>query len=137
MELLADSISLAEPAEHFAIQFLARTETEAVDVIARRDSFDLRETGIFQAPGQHHMAHNSIPPQAHRCETHSHLKRYTRFFRHHAHRSAALHQFCELSEQRDRGRTFPGQMLAQRVARAEMRLVAVCKVPSALPAFPH
>jgi hypothetical protein len=47
MELLADSVSLAEPAEHFAIQFLARMKTEAVDVVARRDSFDLRETWIF------------------------------------------------------------------------------------------
>src|SRR5580704_10937715 len=83
------------------------------------------------------MTHNSISPQAHRCETHSHFKRYTRFFSYYAHRSTALHQFCELSEQCDRGWTLAGQMLPQRVARAEMRLVAVCKKPSTLPAFPH
>jgi hypothetical protein len=65
MELLAHAISLAEPAEYFAIQFLARAKTEAVDMVARRESFDLYETWIFKTPSQHHMTHNSISPQAH------------------------------------------------------------------------
>jgi hypothetical protein len=34
MALLANAVSLAEPGEHFAIQFLARIETERMDVIA-------------------------------------------------------------------------------------------------------
>jgi len=89
MALLANEVSLAEPSKHFAIEFLARMETKRKDVIARRDSFDFRETRILQAPGQHDMTDNSIAPQAHRCETHSHLKRDSRFFWHHAHRRVA------------------------------------------------
>jgi aromatic ring hydroxylase len=41
MALLANPVSLAEPGEHFAIQFLARIKAKGVDVIARRDIFDL------------------------------------------------------------------------------------------------
>jgi hypothetical protein len=99
MALLANAISLTEPSKHFTIQFLARMDTKRMDVIAWRDRFDFRETRIFQAPGQHHMTGNSIAPQAHRCETHSHLKRDSRFFRHHAHRPAALYQLYKVPEQ--------------------------------------
>src|SRR6266446_6021747 len=107
-----------------------------MDEIARRDRFDFRETRIFQSPGQHDMAGNAIAPQAHCCETHSHLKRDSRLFRHHAHGSAALHQLYEVPEQCDRAWTFAGEMLPQCVAGAEMRLVAVRKGPSAFWAFP-
>ena len=137
MALLANEVSLAEPSKHFTIEFLVRIETKRMDVIARRDIFDLRETRIFQTPGQHDMAGNSIAPQAHRCETHSHLKCDSRFFWHHAHRSAALHQLYEVPEQGDRAWTLAGEMLPQGVAGAEMRLVAVCKGPSAFWAFPQ
>jgi hypothetical protein len=80
---------------------------------------------------------NPISPQAHRRKTHSHLKRNARFFRHYKHRSATLHQFCEVSEQGDRFRTFSREMLAQRVPGAEMRLFPVCKQPSAFRVFPQ
>src|SRR5260370_28933358 len=137
MALLAHEVGLAEPSKHFTIEFRGRIETKRMDVIARRDSFDFRETRILQAPGQHDMAGNAIAPQAHRCETHSHLKRASRFFWHHPHRSAALHQLYKAPEQGACAWTFAGEMLPQRVARAEMRLVAVCKGPSAFWAFPQ
>jgi hypothetical protein len=135
--LLANSVGLVYPSEDFAIEFVARMEAEGMDVVAGRDILDLRETRIFQTPGQNDVTDNSISPQAHCREAHSHLERNARFFRHDAHGSATPDQFCELSEQRDRVRSFSGEVLAQSVAGAEMRLVAVRKEPSAFRAFPQ
>ena len=47
MALLADAVSLADPGEHLAVQFLVRIKTEGMDMIATRNIFDLRETRIF------------------------------------------------------------------------------------------
>jgi hypothetical protein len=116
MVLLADAVGLAKPGQQFCVQVFTRREAEGVDVIARGDGFDLRETWIFQAPVQHDVAHNAIASQAHRGETHAHLKGNARLFRHDAHGSAALDQSGEGPEQRDRARSFPGEMLAQRIA---------------------
>ena len=79
MKLLADTIRLAEPAQHFVIQFLGRMKAERMDVVARRDALDFRETGISQMPRQHNMTANSVSQQPHCCEAHSDLKRYACF----------------------------------------------------------
>jgi hypothetical protein len=73
-------------------------EPERVDVITSGYTLDLRKTRMFQTPGQYDVADDSISPQAHRRETHSHLKGDARFFRNNAHGSAALHELCEVPE---------------------------------------
>jgi hypothetical protein len=68
-----------------------------MDVITRGDVFDLRKTWMFQTR-QYDVANDSISPQAHRCESHSDLKRDTRFFRNNSHGSATLYQLREAPE---------------------------------------
>jgi hypothetical protein len=73
-------------------------EPEKMDVAMRGDILDLRKTRMFQPPSQYDVADDSISPQAHCRETHSHLKRDARFFRNNARGSAALHELCEVPE---------------------------------------
>jgi len=68
-------------------------------MIARRDTFNLCETGVVQVPCQHNVANYPISPQTNGCKTHSHLKRNAGLLRHHTHRPAALDQLRELSEE--------------------------------------
>ena len=110
MTLLANAVRLPQPCRYRTIQLLGRTQAERVDVVAGRDIFDLRETRIFQASGQHDMTNDSISSEAHRGKTHPNLKRNACFFRDDPHRSAPLHEFCELPEQCDRVWAFAGEM---------------------------
>jgi hypothetical protein len=98
VKLSANAVSFSKPGENFSIQLCTRFEAEGMDVIARGNIFDFRETRMFQAPGQYDVTDDSIPPQAHRRETHSDLKGDTRFFRNNAHGSAELYQLCEAPE---------------------------------------
>ena len=90
---------------------------------------------IFDTPHQYNVTDNSVLPEADRCETHSYLKSDARFLRYYAHRSAALHQFREPSEELDRQSTLASEVFAQSIAGAEVRLVAVSKHSSALQTF--
>lgn len=80
------------------IQLSMAIDPEGMDVITRGDILDFRKTRMFQAPSQYHVTDDSISPQAHRCETHSHLKGDARFFRNNAQGSAALQELCEVPE---------------------------------------
>jgi len=106
-----------------------------VDVIAGGDRFDLCEAWIFDTSRQYNMADYSVSPEANRCETHPYLKSNPRLLRYYAHRSAALHQFREPSEELDRQSTLASEVFAQSIAGAEVRLVAVSKHSSALQTF--
>ena len=108
-----------------------------MDLIARREMFDLGEAGIFEAAGQDDVADQSIAAEHYSGETHAHLKSDAGFFGNHADGAASFYQFCEAAEERDGERGFAGEMFSQRDARAEMGLVAIGKGPGAFWAFPE
>jgi hypothetical protein len=137
MPLLADIIRFAEPRLHVAVEFLARRDREVVDLIARRDGLDLGESRVIEPAGEHDVARNPVSPQADRGEAHAYLKRDPRLLGEHPHWTAALDEARKIAEQRRGARRLSGEMLAQRVARAEMRLIAVGERPSALRAVPE
>lgn len=106
-------------------------------MIARGDVLNLRKARILESPCQNEMTGDPISPQADRSETHSHLKRNSSFFGDDAYGPAALRQCHKLSKDCHCFRFFAGEMLAQSVAAAEMRLIPVGKTALASGTLPE
>jgi hypothetical protein len=86
MALLAHSIGFGKPGGHFFIDFIDARETEGVQMISRRESFDAAEAGTLEATRQDHVAFHPVPPNDEGRETHPDLERDPRFLRENRHR---------------------------------------------------
>jgi hypothetical protein len=116
VKLLAYAMGFAEPGFHLAIDFLERGETERMDLIARREMFDLGEAGIFEAAGQDDVADQSIAAEHYGGETHAHLKGDAGFFGNHA---DGPHRFTNFAKRRKSA--MASGVLPERCSRNVMR----------------
>jgi hypothetical protein len=98
MPLLADAVGFAEPREDFVVQRFMGSEAEEVDVIPRRNRFDLGKTRMLESASEDDVSDETIAPQGYGSEAHSDLKGDARLFGYDAYRTATLHQPCEFAE---------------------------------------
>jgi hypothetical protein len=108
-----------------------------MNVVARADRQDACEPGIFKTPREHQVAVEPVAAKADCREAHTHLKCDPGFLRQDDHGPATLRHLHEAAKDRNRLRRASAKMAAQRVAPAEMRLIAVCEPPPAAIALPH
>jgi hypothetical protein len=83
------------------------------------------------------VAIQSIPPKADGREVHPDLKGNPRFFRKDHDRPAPLHFFHEFTINGQGLRAAAPQVFEQRVSRAGVRLIVVCKAATAGATFPE
>lgn len=120
MVLLADAVGLTQPSEDFAVQFLARSEAERMDMIPTGNRLNLGEAGMLEATGEHDVSDEAIAPQAYGCKAHTDLEGDARFLWHDSYRTTTLHQPGKLAEQSDGQRRPSREMVPQLVLRTEM-----------------
>jgi hypothetical protein len=98
MALLTDSVRFSKPGGDFAVDFVDSSETEGVQMISRRESFDTAKARILQPTRQDHMAVQPVSPNDEGRETHPDLERDPRFLRENRDRPVLLRdrqQFVE------------------------------------------
>jgi hypothetical protein len=116
MQLLAHTIGLAEPGEHFGIEILVRTDAEMVNVVAGREPFNFGETRIFEATSQDYMANEAIAAKGDGGEAHADLKGDAGLFRQNADGTAALDVLYETAKQCDGHKSLAREMFPKGVA---------------------
>ena len=81
MPLLTNAIRFREPRHHLVINLVDTGESEGVEMIPRRESFDSAKTGMFESARQNHVAIHPVLANHERGETHPHLECDSRFLR--------------------------------------------------------
>ena len=110
MALLAHSVSFGEPGGDFVINLIDALETEGVQMISRRESFDPAEARVLQTSRQDDVAVDPILPDDERSETHADLKSDPRLFREDDDGAVLLGDGQQFVEDRAHDRGLAGEM---------------------------
>jgi hypothetical protein len=137
MALLAHSIGFGEPGGDFVIDFVDPRETEGVQMISPRESFDAAETRILEATRQDHVAVHPVSPNDEGRETHPDLEGDPRFLRENLDRPVLLRDRQQFIEDGAHVRRFIVKMGSERGSPAGVRLISIRELPPAIRAAPQ
>jgi hypothetical protein len=137
MPLITHLIRFGEPGRDFGIYVIDALETEGVEMISRRKSFDAREALIFQAARQDDVAVDPVLPDHERGKAHPHLKRDPRFLGQDFDGAVLFGNASQFIENRADVRRLPFEMRSERVTAASVRLVPIRELPAAIGTTPH
>ena len=137
MLLLADRVGLGEPRLDLRVDLGRPMQPEHVYLVPGRDEIDAPEARAVQPARQDHMAIDPAAAKRERGEAHPHLEGNARLLGQNLDRPV-LHRGCKQSVEGcdDVGRAAFEVILEPDVA-AEMRLVAIREIASAIRARPH
>ena len=125
MPLLTDAICFGKPSGDFVIDLVRVHESERVEMISWRESFDTAEAGIFETPGQNDVAVDPVVANNESGKAHPHLKCDPGLLRQNRDRPVPLRGRQEFVEDHTHILRFAGEMRCERVAAAGVRLVAI------------
>src|SRR5205809_4207090 len=137
MPLLADAICFREPGRHFAIDVVHRLESECVNVISWRNSFDATKTRMLESARQNHVAIHPVPPNHKSGEAHPDLKRDSRFLRENRDRPVPLRNHEQFVEDGARSLRLSDEMRRECISPAGVGLIAIRKEAAATWATPQ
>jgi hypothetical protein len=132
MPLLPDRIRLPQKAHELCINVFGRRQPKMVHVVSCRDRFDFTEPAILESSGQDDVAVEPPHPRRDLRERHPGLKGDPSFLGQNSHRPDLLNRSNNRLKQVADLRRLTREMRFQVVASAEMELIAISELPSAI-----